>query len=70
LKRSLTRESGHLQLVKNGLQWGFLPTWCDLATGIVKLKDAGCQIIVDDIAYYAEVRFRAGFTVFVVECEV
>jgi hypothetical protein len=28
----------------------------EFANGIVKLKAAGCQIIVDDIAYFAEVR--------------
>jgi hypothetical protein len=30
------------------------------------LRDAGCQVIVNDIAYYAEVRFKAGIYTYIV----
>ncbi|WIA23705.1 hypothetical protein OEZ85_000393 [Tetradesmus obliquus] len=39
----------------------------DFASGIVKLKDAGCQIIVDDIAYYAEAEYSKGYLTQAVE---
>ncbi|KAF6252239.1 peptidase S8/S53 domain-containing protein [Scenedesmus sp. NREL 46B-D3] len=33
----------------------------DFANGIIRLKDVGCQVIVDDIAYYAEPEYSKGY---------